>query len=152
MAKHLHAWHTWWSFTHKERILWLQAWLLLPLVSIGLQLFGLKRTQALLDRFPGKIADSLDLPAAQAVALIFYSAVHRTMLPVTCLERSLALCWLLHRQGLIAELRIGIAKPEGQFAAHAWVEQAGVVLDENGLHREFVAFDQTFVPPQGRNL
>jgi hypothetical protein len=150
MAKYLHAWQTWWSFTPMERSLWLQAWLVLPLVVLGLQLFGLRQVQALLDRFSGKRADRLDLPEAQASARIFYSAVHRGFLPGRCLEQSLAFGWLLHRQGLAAELRIGVAKPAGQFAAHAWVEHGGVALEENGLYPEFVAFDRAVMPLEGQ--
>jgi hypothetical protein len=40
----------------------------------------------------------------------------------TCLPRSLVLWFLLRRQGVPAELRIGIQKHDRQLEAHAWVE------------------------------
>ncbi len=40
----------------------------------------------------------------------------------TCLERSLVLWWLLQRDGIQSDLRIGVRKDEGELKAHAWVE------------------------------
>jgi hypothetical protein len=48
----------------------------------------------------------------------------------TCLHRSLTLWWLLRRQGVASELRIGVRKEQGRFEAHAWVERAGVALND----------------------
>ncbi|QXP82894.1 lasso peptide biosynthesis B2 protein [Methylococcus sp. ANG] len=43
----------------------------------------------------------------------------------TCLMQALAGILMLSRQGYIAELCIGVAKPNGEFGAHAWVECGG---------------------------
>jgi hypothetical protein len=50
-------------------------------------------------------------------------------LPVetTCLPRALAAGSLLARYGYDSTLRIGVARDDGEFAAHAWVERDGVV-------------------------
>lgn len=90
----------------------------------------------------------MDLAAAEALARVFYSAVHRSFLSTRCLEQSLVLHWLLQSHGLAADLRIGVAKLGGQFAAHAWVEHQGVALEENEMNHRFIAFDQAFVPSQ----
>jgi hypothetical protein len=45
-----------------------------------------------------------------------------------CLEQSLALCLLLRRRGVAAEMRLG-AQPR-PFYAHAWVEVDGVPVAE----------------------
>lgn len=56
-----------------------------------------------------------------------------------CLEQSLALCWLLRRNGIAAELRLGV-QPR-PFQAHAWVEVDGRPLAERGdLPLNMVAF------------
>ena len=55
-----------------------------------------------------------------------------------CLLRSLALGWFLGRRGIPFEVRIGVPggkpllSPQGKldFTAHAWVEHAGVVLND----------------------
>jgi hypothetical protein len=46
----------------------------------------------------------------------------------TCLSRSLALKWLLARQGIQTVVRLGGAISDGQFEAHAWLELDGAVL------------------------
>src|SRR5438034_1049000 len=40
----------------------------------------------------------------------------------TCLKESMVFCLYRRRRGLPAELRIGVQKHQGQFGAHAWVE------------------------------
>jgi transglutaminase superfamily protein len=40
----------------------------------------------------------------------------------TCLKHSLIFCVVRRRRGLPGELRIGVQKTDGVFAAHAWVE------------------------------
>ena len=67
-----------------------------------------------------------------------------------CLLRSLALGWYLGRQGIPFELRLGVPQGKTQvgaidkpdFSAHAWVEHAGVVLnDKPDVASEFAPFD-----------
>lgn len=49
--------------------------------------------------------------------------------PGNCLSRSLALWWMLRRRGVEATLQLGVALA-GPFAAHAWVEVEGLVLND----------------------
>lgn len=55
--------------------------------------------------------------------------VASTTLPVetTCLPRALAVGSLFARYGYDSTLRIGVARDDDGFAAHAWVERDGVV-------------------------
>jgi hypothetical protein len=46
----------------------------------------------------------------------------------SCLTQSLALQFLLARSGRSSSVRIGVARPAGRFAAHAWVECGGQLL------------------------
>ena len=81
-------------------------------------------------------------------AAVRHSAGHPT-----CLEESLALWWLLGRQGIATELRIGVRKHDEKFEAHAWVERAGAALNEpESLHEHYVAFDAALssTPPGPR--
>jgi len=53
----------------------------------------------------------------------------------------LTLWWLLGRQGIASELRIGVRKEQGRFEAHSWVEYEGVTLnDELDVGSRFAAF------------
>jgi hypothetical protein len=60
----------------------------------------------------------------------------------TCLPRSLVLWFLLRRQGVPAELRIGVQKSEHQLKAHAWVEvDHRVVNDTPDIATEYRPFE-----------
>jgi hypothetical protein len=73
------------------------------------------------------------------------SAAHRTWGSPACLEQSLALWWLLGRQGLVSSVRIGTRKNEEKFEAHAWVECDGAALNEvEEPHQHYAAFDEAF--------
>jgi hypothetical protein len=78
----------------------------------------------------GATAGRTDLAAAHSLARIVRGAANRNPFHPDCLTRALVLCRLLRRQGLAAGLRIGVAKPDGHFAAHAWVEHGCVALAE----------------------
>ena len=47
-----------------------------------------------------------------------------------CLARSLALMRMLRAIGIPAEVKIGVARPNGGFEAHAWVELEGQVVND----------------------
>jgi hypothetical protein len=75
-----------------------------------------------------------DTAARLALAAAFYP--RRAL----CLEQSLALCWLLRRRSVPAELRIGVQPLP--FQAHAWVEVGGCAINEReDVTSSFVAFD-----------
>jgi hypothetical protein len=44
---------------------------------------------------------------------------------LTCLTRTAVLFMVLRREGLLVEWCIGVARENGNFAAHAWLELAG---------------------------
>lgn len=48
-----------------------------------------------------------------------------------CLQRSLALCLWLERQGFNPELKIGVRKEGAALEAHAWVEYCGEVINDS---------------------
>jgi Transglutaminase-like superfamily len=59
-----------------------------------------------------------------------------------CLKVSLAFWWLLARQGIASDLRVGVRKDGAKFEAHAWVECVGVALHDPGTkHPHYAAFD-----------
>ena len=69
----------------------------------------------------------------------------------TCLQESLALWWLLGRQGIPSDLRVGVRKHADKFEAHAWVERNGIAMNEpEGLHEHYAAFDAALasIPPE----
>jgi hypothetical protein len=138
------------------RGLFLRAAALLPLISLSLRLRGFRKTQAFLQWFLSTPSNETDSSASSHVDLtvhMVHAAVRHSVGHPTCLEESLALWWLLRRQGIASELRIGVRKLDEKFEAHAWVERDGVALNEpESLHEHYAAFDAALssTPPGPR--
>ena len=67
--------------------------------------------------------------------LVRFVAVAYDLLPLpgTCLRQSLVLYGLLERRGMPSRVRFGVDKHGPAFAAHAWVECAGVDPDASAV-------------------
>lgn len=127
------------------RRLFLRASVLLPLISLSLRLRGFGKTQTLLQRFLSvanktKNPSSQDLPAL--VARMVRAAGYHGFGRPTCLAESLVLWWLLGKEGIGSDLRVGVRKDGEKFEAHAWVVCEGAVLNEaEARHLHYAAFD-----------
>jgi hypothetical protein len=135
------AWRAFRALSWPERALALRAWLLFPAVAVGLRLFGFRRLRAWAAGTP-EAALRTDVVAATSVArLVSGAAAWATPRP-RCLARSLVLGRLLRQAGLTADLRLGVDRASAGFAAHAWVEHAGVALGESeDVATRYAAFD-----------
>lgn len=109
--------------------------LLLPLVALSLQVFGLNKTRAQMAKFTG--ATPLDttpeteqLKIAQDTARMVVVAANHGLYPANCLKRSLLIWWLLARRGIDVEVKIGVRKSQDGFQAHAWIEYGNMVLPD----------------------
>lgn len=116
-------------------------------MRLALASLGFRRVHGMLSRWVAALAvAALDEPAIRAArAAATLRALERAAgcgpSRPSCLPRSLTLWWLLRRQGLPAELRIGVRREGDRLEAHAWVEQDGVVLgDHADVHDRFHAF------------
>jgi len=136
----------------RARGLFLRAAVLLPFISLSLRLRGFRATQSSLQkRLPRTltaISDQSSRTQAESTALtarMVRSAAYRTWGSPACLEQSLALWWLLGRQGIASSVRIGTRKTDQKFEAHAWVECDGAALNEaEEPHQHYAAFDEAF--------
>ncbi|WP_254568520.1 lasso peptide biosynthesis B2 protein [Oscillatoria sp. HE19RPO] len=126
-----------WRMDGDDRWLLLQSFLLLFLVAISLKFWGFKRTQA----FLAKLHCPRDRQIIKTTRMVQLAA--RYCQPwANCLKKSLVLWGLLRHQGIESELRIGVKKKSGNFAAHAWVEWQGFVLnDTQDVRDRFSMFD-----------
>ncbi len=126
----------------------LSAFALLPLIWLALRVMSFRRVQACLARTlpPQSPAPSLDDAShARDLARMIAAAAREAPLPGKCLERSLALWWLLGRRGISTELRIGVRLDAGELRAHAWVELEGQVInDADSLYAGYAAFARDF--------
>jgi hypothetical protein len=136
----------------RARGLFLRAAVLLPIISLSLRLRGFQATQTSLQKRLPKaltaISDQSSGAQSESIGLtarMVRSAAHRTWGSPACLEQSLALWWLLGRQGIASSVRIGTRKSAEKFEAHAWVECDGVALNEpEQAHKHYAAFEEAF--------
>lgn len=106
-----------------------RAWGLLLAADLGLRAFSLPRMERWLS--PGIAAGP---PSGEATVgrLVWATAAaaRHHLYPMRCLPRALCLRWLLSRQGIATELKIGVAREGEGLAAHAWVEREGRPVGE----------------------
>ena len=113
----------------------IRALLVLVIAEVGFRFFGFSRVFLFVDRWMRRsTTEAAAMPAQRRIVCRVLEAVrtasryyHRRGLD--CLPRSLAIYVLLRRQGVPATLRIGVKR--FPFAAHAWVECLGEVLDDS---------------------
>lgn len=124
-----------------------RATVLLYVVRISLRLRGYTKTQqwlqSRLDLRPRVTSFSEDNSVCIERICHMVSAAERySPGQPTCLDESLLLWYLLRRQNICAEMRIGVRKQGGKFEAHAWVENNGVALNQRDeQHRLYAPFD-----------
>ena len=107
--------------------------LLLPVIDMGLRIWGFRRVYVgLANLSPIQAESAHSLADADIVRLVrmVNVAANRGIVRVTCLRRSLAIWWLLRRRGVASEIRIGVRREQDLFMAHAWVERDGLVLND----------------------
>lgn len=119
-----------------ERRVLLLCGLLLPMIWLGLRLLPFTRVQRLCARETTLTpADTLPMGLsaieyAQRCAVLVGIAARHGVYSANCLHQSLALCWILRRERIPAQLRIGVHDKLDDFRAHAWVEVGGIPLGQ----------------------
>lgn len=112
----------------RDLALVIQAAVTLPAIALLLRVVGLRRTRTLLhlDGAP----ESGDVPeAVRRSAAAVATVVRHSPATVSCLPRSLAVAYLSRRRGHHVDIVIGVAQGP-TLAAHAWVEFAGVPIND----------------------
>jgi hypothetical protein len=127
LSRHLERFN---ALSWPERRTFLVALLWFPLFRIGLYVLGLNRIQAVLQRKPLGICQALSLDELKQVGMQVNRAARYGLFADTCLTRSLLLGWLLRRKGIDTQLRIGVRLIDGTLDAHAWVEYAGIPIND----------------------
>ena len=127
----------------EQRVL-LAAAALLPLFRAGLRVFGFARLRAWIERAPAGAGKSPSLDELCALGALVNAAAHHTLGPANCLTRSLYRVWRLRREGIDCQLRIGVRLNDGVLDGHAWVECAGVPINDR---RDVGAYFSAFHPP-----
>lgn len=134
-----------------DRRLFVHAFFLLPVTALSVRRLGLNRTAGWLGRrapaAAGPSGHQVEERARRTAAVVGRAARY-TPWSGRCLSRSYTLWYLLRRQGIAADVHIGVRTdragprpPLEDLAAHAWVEYRGQVLNDHpGVREEFAPF------------
>ena len=129
----------------EQKKLILSAAILLPIADVSLRIFGYRKTQQALTHIIGNQKkqtppDTEQFTQAQQVAYCVRNAAQNGPYRSTCLRESLVTWWLLQRKGISTILKIGVAKENGDFKAHAWVEMSGIpIIDAESTQVTFTS-------------
>jgi hypothetical protein len=136
----------------RDRRTLIQAAVLLPLTALVLRLTGLRLCQQVFSQFIPRRSvlktwqSEAALASARRISWLVGAAARRGVYPATCLPQSLVLWFLLRREGIEGALCLGTRKEAGRFEAHAWIELAGVVLnDSEDVRLRYAAFDHAVI-------
>jgi len=143
------AWRKWRDLPRRERKSLPESFVLLPAVAAAIHIFGLRRVCRFLSRHPviGEGAGASDVQGAREAARLVNAIACRIPVRPNCLTRSVTLWWILRRRAVDSALRIGVRTAGGQFEAHAWVELAGLVVnDDADIAERFAPFEGTNLP------
>jgi hypothetical protein len=110
------------------RLSFAEAVLALVAVDVILRLRGYATARSIVGRCAASNASPIDRQLCQATVAAVDRAATCYPRRLMCLERSLAIAWLLRRRGVNAQLVIGCRHTP--FYAHAWVEHAGEVIND----------------------
>ncbi|MFB2918866.1 MULTISPECIES: lasso peptide biosynthesis B2 protein [Aerosakkonema] len=156
------SWHKLRKLSKAELTLLLWAIVLLPLMALSLKFFGFRRIYFAIAKLSGGERylspmveksqgrdESKCLTKAHRIARIVGIASQYGFYSANCLQKSLVIWWLLQREGIETDLRIGVRKQEESLEAHAWVEYFGVVLNDRSDVRERFAPFADAISPMG---
>lgn len=120
--------------SHSERMLLGEAAAVLVVSVLAIRLFRfdrfrrfLSRREAVSQRTSGHLTTS-ELARIETMRRYLQALARYIRIRPSCLEFSAALWWLLRREGLPGQLRIGTFSEANRFQAHAWVELNGTVI------------------------
>ena len=106
-----------------------QAWILFWISDLKLRIPPFRLMLALPDIATARESDH---PLAASVlaryAWLVSVAGRYSLVRSTCLKEALVLSSLLERRGIMTQLRIGVARQDGRFKAHAWLERNGQTI------------------------
>ena len=123
----------------------------LPATRVLLRLIGFRRTLGFYQQNNVLAAeDSLanhDLDTATMAARMISIAANHGLYRARCLPKSLVLVKFLQARDISCNLKIGTRRQGEEFGAHAWVECAGVAINEDtDVESRYAAF----AAPSGR--
>lgn len=133
----------WRRRTHAERILLLEAFMLLGIARFMVLAVPFRWLAVSLGKRmneTGAVTGHRDLRIARMIGQAIRSAANNTPWESVCLTRAVAAQWMLKRRRIASTLYLGVSKgvpgPE-RLAAHAWLRCGDEILTGDEGHRHF---------------
>jgi hypothetical protein len=134
--------NTWKHLTHQERSILTRSLFVVPLITLLLKTTGLKTTQTLITRSLHLTPPHAPIPFKTTIGMVKI-AIHYHKRWNNCLRQSYLIWYLLQKQGIPAQLQVGVRFDDQEFQAHAWVEYQGQVIgDHPYVQQQFTTFTQ----------
>jgi hypothetical protein len=141
----------------EERGLVLRGMVLLSLTMLGLRTMTFRRCKELIQQFSlsepslPRLESCRQMEMGRKIVSAMHAVERNSPARPNCLERSLALWWMLRLNCIDGELHVGARKSQGRFEAHAWVEWGGHVLnDSSDVHEHYSRFDAPIATAEGK--
>jgi hypothetical protein len=119
-----------WALGLEERYLLLRAFVLVASLRCALSLSSFVKLKNYLARRAARHSIPQSMTVAQLVWAVRTAAAYIPR--ATCLTQVLAAKYQLERSGRRGLIHIGVAKDNGQFLAHAWLECEGKIVIGGG--------------------
>ena len=120
------------NLPRRERGVLIQACVLLPVVEVALRILGFQRTLRVMEWGVSHRCGWGMVPAigqVESTVRMVVMAARHGIHTASCLRRAMVAWFLLRRQGVEMDMRIGVRKKgAGTVEAHAWVEYKGCVV------------------------
>jgi hypothetical protein len=117
--------HSLLRLTWRERLLWLQALFVIGVVRLALWGLPFLGVQAALSKWGQRSRRSGSTAFGVPRVGQMVASASRYVPGATCLVQALAAQFLLAREGIFTELKIGVLKNAGSLHGHAWLELEG---------------------------
>ena len=142
-------WNKFWVLPVSEKKIFMAALFGLPIIHLRLRLWGFKNYIARMQGIPLTTSHPKIHPlnCHAPTSYLANTAARLLFEPGDCWERSIMLCTLLRRNGLESKVKIGVAKANKEFYAHASVEIDGTAINvPPHSNQRFTTFDSSFTP------
>ncbi len=143
MKSFLDAPAKWRRRTRQERLLLMEAFLLLGIARLAVLALPFKWLAASLGEHMQETDATIgaaDLNLARKVGQAVRSAANHTLWESVCLPQAVAGQWMLKRRHIAGTLYLGVAKDETRrekLTAHAWLRCGNIILTGASGHRQF---------------
>ena len=112
------------------------AWLL-AITALGIRLFGLSHLLKTVSRVAATRGN--DHVGICRIGTLAHATANHLPFDFSCLERSLAVTWLLRQRGYACAIVIESAPRRPEFEAHAWVDTAVGAIGESRANATEIA-------------